>query len=102
MSCKISFPSSDHDAVTIQAHTPLAEVLTVQNSPILFGCRTGICGTCLVSVSGDVPPAGADEQELLEVLAPNSSNVRLACQLDVTHDLEICPYGNTDNYTDKI
>ena len=96
MVCKISFPDSDHASLTLDAHTPLADTLTVQNSPILFGCRTGICGTCLVTVTGDAPPPDADEQELLEVLAPECPSARLACQLDVTHDLEISPYGRSD------
>lgn len=102
MSCNISFPNSDHTPVSLSSHTPLADHLTVQNSPILFGCRTGICGTCLVTVTGEVPPADADEQELLEVLAPDCANARLACQLDITHDLEICPYGSTDHHPDTV
>ncbi|MGD1854064.1 MAG: 2Fe-2S iron-sulfur cluster-binding protein [Leptolyngbyaceae cyanobacterium] len=102
MSCKVSFPNSDYGAVTLNPHTPLAEKLTVQNSPILFGCRTGICGTCLVTVMGEVPPPEPDEQELLDILAPDSPNARLACQLDITHDLEICPYGSSDNNTDSV
>ncbi|MEL7510357.1 MAG: 2Fe-2S iron-sulfur cluster-binding protein, partial [Cyanobacteria bacterium J06554_1] len=54
MVCKISFPDSEYAPLTLDAHTPLADTFTVQNSPILFGCRTGICGTCLVTVIGDV------------------------------------------------
>ena len=102
MTCKLSFPNTDHVPVIINPHTPLADELTVQNSPILFGCRTGICGTCLVTVVGEVPPPDADEQELLEVLAPNCPNARLACQLDVTHDLEIRPYGSSDNNSNSV
>ena len=94
MSCKISFPNSDHAPVILSSHTPLADELTVQNSPLLFGCRTGICGTCLVTVTGEAPPPDADEQELLDVLAPDCPNARLACQLDLTHDLKICSYGS--------
>ncbi|MFG6104432.1 2Fe-2S iron-sulfur cluster-binding protein [Leptothoe sp. EHU-05/26/07-4] len=102
MSCKISFPDTNHAAVPLAAHTPLADTLTVQNSPILFGCRTGICGTCLVTVTGDVPPPSPEEQELLEVLAPDCPNARLACQLDITHDLKICPYGSPDNPPNSV
>lgn len=102
MPCEISFLNSNHVSITLSAHTPLADVLTVQNSPILFGCRTGICGTCLVQVTGDVPLAGPDEQELLDLLAPDCPNARLACQLDITHDLKICPYGNTHHHTDSV
>ncbi|MEO0351262.1 MAG: 2Fe-2S iron-sulfur cluster-binding protein [Cyanobacteria bacterium P01_A01_bin.15] len=97
MSCRISFPNSDYCSVSLSPHTPLADALTIQNSPILFGCRTGICGTCLVTVTGDAPPPDADEQELLDVLAPDCPSARLACQLDVTHDLEIRPYGRSDS-----
>ena len=93
MSCKISFPDSGHSSLSLEVHTPLAEALTIQNSPILFGCRTGICGTCLVTVSGEVSPPDDEEQELLEVLAPNCANARLACQLDITHDLNIRPHS---------
>ncbi len=102
MFCKISFPNTNHAPVILNPHTPLADELTVQNSPILFGCRTGICGTCLVTVTGAVPPPDADEQELLEVLAPDCPNARLACQLDITYDLEICPHGSPDNNSNSV
>ncbi len=102
MSCKISFPNTDHTPVSLNPHAPLADKLTVQNSPILFGCRTGICGTCLVVITGDVAPPGPDEQELLDVLAPDCPQARLACQLDITHDLEICPYGSRDYNSDSV
>ena len=101
MVCKISFPDSDYASLTLDAHTPLADTLTVQNSPILFGCRTGICGTCLVSVIGDVSPPSPDEQELLDVLAPNHPNARLACELDITHDLKICSHESSDTSPDR-
>lgn len=87
----ISFPNSESPSLTVSEHQPLAEVLTVQNSPILFGCRTGICGTCLVEVSGNVTPPGEDERELLEILAPGHPQARLACQLDLTGDIAMTP-----------
>ncbi len=87
----VSFPDSKSLPLTVSEHQPLAEVLTVQNSPILFGCRTGICGTCLVEVSGNVPPPDEDERELLEVLAPDHPKARLACQLDLTGDVAMTP-----------
>ncbi|MEB3210810.1 MAG: 2Fe-2S iron-sulfur cluster-binding protein [Leptolyngbyaceae bacterium] len=87
----LSFLDTSFDSVSVAAHQPLADVLTVQNSPVLFGCRTGICGTCLVHVTGTVSPPNEDEQELLEILAPDCPNARLACQLDVASDLAIAP-----------
>ncbi|MEH2022806.1 2Fe-2S iron-sulfur cluster-binding protein [Nostoc sp.] len=87
--CKISFPGSDFVPISLECHENLSEHLTIQNSPVLFGCRTGICGTCLVEVIGDIPPPQLDEQEMLETLAPNTPHARLACQVDVTGNIEI-------------
>lgn len=87
----VCFKSRAFPSLSLPSHQPLADVLTVQNSPILFGCRTGICGTCLVEVEGDIPPPDGNERELLDLLAPNHPNARLACQIDVTHDISITP-----------
>ncbi|MFN6484939.1 MULTISPECIES: 2Fe-2S iron-sulfur cluster binding domain-containing protein [unclassified Nostoc] len=87
--CQISFPGSDFVPITLESHKNLSEHLTIQNSPVLFGCRTGICGTCLVEVMGDIPPPQPEEQEMLETLAANYPYARLACQLDVTDNVEI-------------
>ncbi len=91
----ISFPDSLFSALSAEAHQPLADVLTIQNSPVLFGCRTGLCGTCLVHVEGAIPPPDDDEHELLDVLAPTNANARLACQIDLTCDIAIAPLANS-------
>lgn len=87
--CTVSFPRTDYPPITLQPHQSLSEHLTIQNSPVLFGCRTGICGTCLVEVIGDIPAALADEREMLDTLALKVPNVRLACQIDLTANIEI-------------
>lgn len=92
--CTIRFPNTPYPAITLAVHTPLAQQLTLQNSPILFGCRTGICGTCLVHISGALPPPGLDEQELLAALAPGNPQARLACQIDLVADIAIAVPGN--------
>lgn len=64
----------------------LSEALDVINSPILFGCRTGICATCLVEVLDgmeNLPPPSAEEVEVLEIYA-DRPHCRLACQLSVS------------------
>lgn len=84
---KISFNSEEHAPVEIPKGANLSEHLTIQNSPILFGCRTGICGTCLVSVSElsfELEPPSEDEKEVLETLVPGEDQIRLACQMKVT------------------
>jgi ferredoxin len=87
--CIIYFPETEYLPVILQANQNLSEHLTIQNSPVLFGCRTGICGTCLVEVIGEIPPPQADEKEMLDTLAPKIPNLRLACQIDLTTNLEI-------------
>lgn len=86
---KIFFPNSNYQSITLEKYTKLTESLTVKNSPVLFGCRTGICGTCLVVVKGDVPSPTSEEKEILEIYAPGNHQARLACQVELTSDIEI-------------
>lgn len=90
--CVISFPNTDFLPLSLNLYDALAEHLTVQNSPILFGCRTGLCGTCLVRVTGKIPPPKVEEIELLEILEIHDPQVRLACQIELTGDIEIARY----------
>lgn len=87
--CVVRFPGTEHEPLILEKHQNLSLHLTVQNSPVLFGCRTGICGTCLVVVEGNIPPANKDEKEVLETLAPGNIRARLACCLALTSDIEI-------------
>ena len=87
--CIVRFPGTDYTQISLDKHQNLSEYLTVQNSPILFGCRTGICGTCLVVVEGAIPPPNDDEKEVLEILVPSNIPARLACQLDLTSNIKI-------------
>ena len=90
--CTVSFLGNDYKPLNLAHHQNLSEYLTLQNSPVLFGCRTGICGTCIVIVKGDIPPPSLEEKEILDTLAPGNHQARLACQLDLTHDIEIIPF----------
>lgn len=87
--CTISFRGTAYQSISLEKQQKLSEHLTVQNSPVLFGCRTGICGTCLVVIKGDIPPPSAEEKEILEILAPGNDQARLACQVDLIDDIEI-------------
>ncbi len=89
---RISFPGSGFDDLLLPAHSPLTLHFDPANSPVLFGCRAGLCGTCLVSVevlNGSLAPPDAAEAEALDVYAPNSPKARLACQIDLTADMAI-------------
>lgn len=91
----VRFGRSGHAPVRLPGGAGLAEHLTVQNSPLLFGCRTGICGTCVVRVTvlggTGLEPPGEDEAELLAIICPGRSEARLACQLRLTADIDVVP-----------
>lgn len=85
----LTFPETGHEPVEVPASCELSEHLTTENSPVLFGCRTGICGTCLTRIRGEAGPISEDEREVLDVLAPGDPEARLACQVRPEADLEI-------------
>lgn len=59
-------------------------------APVLFGCQSGMCGTCLIEVEGPVePPPGEQEAMTLRVVTSGTPDRRLACQLKVFQDLRI-------------
>jgi ferredoxin len=92
MGCQVRFFDESYAPVELAAGATLSEHLDVGNSPLLFGCRTGLCGTCLVRVEGELPPPDEDEQELLEMLAPGDPHARLACQVKLVGDLRVGPH----------
>jgi ferredoxin len=92
---KITFPGTNFTPISLEENANLSEHLTVQNSSVLFGCRTGICGTCLVAVKGHISPPNNDEKEMLEVFAPNNTQARLACQVHLTDNIEITYLPNS-------
>lgn len=92
MAYTIAFPDTSHNPVRLSEGTNLAQELTVLNSPLLFGCRTGICGTCLVQIENGYETLKApdsDEKEALEIYATGNMNARLACQIFLNCDLTL-------------
>lgn len=89
----IHFPGTDYPSVELPEGEPLCLHLSAINSPLLFGCRAGLCGTCLIELipvgDGDIPPPTPEEREALEVYAPEHGNARLACQVRVTGAMRI-------------
>jgi ferredoxin len=90
---QVSFSGVTHEAVTLDGGAILSEHLTIANSPVLFGCRTGICGTCLIEIeeeqNGQLRTPSADELELLDIIAPDLARARLACQIALSADIRI-------------
>jgi ferredoxin len=84
----LRFPGTRFPPITVPARAPLAEHLTPADSPVLFGCRTGLCGTCVIRLTPDGPvdPPDADEAEILDLHLPGVPDARLACQLRLTVD----------------
>lgn len=90
--CEISFEGDTHPPLRLPAGAALSENLEVRNSPVLFGCRTGICGTCVIEVTRgleNLHPRTTEEEELLDVLAPNRPRCRLACQININADIRL-------------
>lgn len=89
---RISFADDSYKPVDLPDEACLSEHLTVQNSPILFGCRIGICGTCLVEVISETDPLNGrteNEREFLDALLPDRKECRLACQVNINTDIKI-------------
>lgn len=92
MKCKVEFSGSDKPTVELNEGDCLSEKLTIHNSPILFGCRIGICGTCAIEVEHSDSPLHErthDEKEFLGAMAPGRDNVRLACQIHINTNIKI-------------
>lgn len=90
MKHQISFTTGE--SIQVAEGENLSESMDVTNSPILFGCRTGICATCLVRVvdgMAALPPMDEDEEEVLDIYAEDQPNCRLACQLHLKGDVTL-------------
>jgi len=84
MPYRVEFMDSRHEPVSVPEEINLSQVLTALNSPVLFGCRTGICGSCLVQIEEGVDAlnvAAPEEKEALLLYAPANAKARLACQV---------------------
>ena len=93
--CTVTF-QEDYPEVQVEKGSNPSLVLNSSNSPVLFGCRTGVCGTCLVEVtkgSESLELPNLAEKEILEVFALGNSKARLACQLSISADVEFKSIG---------
>ena len=90
---RVEFPGTAFCAAEVPDLAALSENFSVENSPLLFGCRSGLCGTCLIEVEERgvrrLPPPTPAELESLSLYAPDNPRARLACQIHVCADLRI-------------
>jgi adenylate cyclase len=89
---RITYPGG-HDVVIPAGFTVLdaSRLAGVPHASVCGG--RGRCSTCRVRVAAGIeslPPAGADEQRVLEILG-TPPNIRLACQLRPVNDLSVAP-----------
>jgi len=71
------------------------KLIETKRCPILFGCKDGACGACLIKIYQGLESLGVkgdDERDLIESLCgDDSEEIRLACQCIVKEDIEIDP-----------
>jgi ferredoxin len=90
---RVEFPGTGFPPADLPDLASLPLHLTSLNSPLLFGCRSGLCGTCLIEVepvsAEALEPPDAAEREALDIYAPGNARARLACQVALTADVRI-------------
>lgn len=89
---KITFEDIDH-TVSVPAGTRVIEVSEQVGAGIVYGCREGDCGTCIMHVQAGwhnlTEPSVLEEKVLKENMAGRHD--RLACQAQIIGDCTIKP-----------
>jgi ferredoxin len=83
--------TTDNLTIDVEKGYQLIEMCEDHDTSILFGCRDGACGACMVKVlegSEHISPIENDEKDFLETMAAEE-NERLACQCKVFGDVKL-------------
>ncbi len=83
--------TTDKLTIDVPDNYPLIDLCEDHETSILFGCRDGACGACMVRVlegAENLTPMQDDERDFLETMAAEP-NERLACQCRVKGDVKI-------------
>jgi len=92
--CQIAFKSRKievNEGVNLRSALLKQDLSPHNGAAQWLNCKgLGTCGTCAVSVAGDLPPLNSREKWRLN-FPPHklSNNLRLACQIKVHDDLKI-------------
>ena len=81
--------TTDDLTIDVKEDYPLIDMCEDYDTSILFGCRDGACGACMVRVKEgkeNLSPMGEDEKDFLETMAAEEDE-RLACQCRVKGDV---------------
>lgn len=81
--------TTDDLTIDVKDNFPLIDMCEEHDTSILFGCRDGACGACMVKVKKgmeNLSEIKEDEKDFLETMAAEDDE-RLACQCTVTGDV---------------
>lgn len=82
---------TDKKTIDVEQNASIIDVCEKEETSILFGCRDGACGACMVRVlenPQNLSPMGEHERDFLETMAATDDE-RLACQCLVLGDVTI-------------
>lgn len=82
---------TDDKTLDIATGKALIDLCEEHDTSILFGCRDGACGACMIRVrqgAEHISKMQDDEKDFLETMAAED-NERLACQCKIFGDVEI-------------
>ena len=77
--------------IAVKKGTALVDVADTHETGLDFGCRDGVCGTCVVTVlrgTENLSPPDFKEKDTLENFDAEPGQ-RLACQVKILGDVEI-------------
>ena len=83
--------TTDDLSIDVDEGFALIDMCEDHDTSILFGCRDGACGACMVEViegQENLSKMGDDEKDFLETMAAEPSE-RLACQCKVYGDVKL-------------
>ena len=79
----------------IPKHAKIMKACGEEGTSVEFGCRRGVCGTCLITILSGTqncePPTVAEQVLLDEIKA--KPNQRFACQCAITGDVVVSVPG---------
>lgn len=83
--------TTDNKTIDVRDSYPLIDMCDEHETSILFGCRDGACGACMIKVidgAENLSTMEDHERDFLETMAAEEDE-RLACQCRVTGDVKI-------------
>ncbi len=83
--------TTDKLELEVKEDYPLIDMCEDYDTSILFGCRDGACGACMIRVkqgAENLSPMEHNERDFLDTMAAEP-NERLACQCKVRGDVVI-------------